>query len=154
CRSMLGVLDGAFAAFDEALEWGGNEPLARLRDATWRTILLSELGRFQEALDVAVAGAALARDLGLSGWLDELSLESVEAHLGLGNLTAAETLLDQLDPLNMAPYERAYATARRVELLLWRDEAEAAASLYRGARDLLNHVRGGDLDDDLELSRV
>lgn len=67
CRRLLGNLDGAAEAIDQALDsldWGTGDPLEEISVLSIYGSLLTDLGRIEEAVDILSAAARDAREIG------------------------------------------------------------------------------------------
>lgn len=149
-----GDAEGGLALLDEALEHGGSDVSAQLRDAERRAVMLYNLGRFEEGLKVAVDGQEVARRAGRErGWGLSIALGGVLALLATGRLEEAQRELDRMQ--RMRPpwgFVSGYAVALRAQLHLMRDEVDQADRVLREARSLLDGLALSDLDDAMAIA--
>ncbi|HJX30046.1 MAG TPA: hypothetical protein VJ885_19250 [Thermoanaerobaculia bacterium] len=67
CKRLLGDLDGAAEAIDQALDsldWGTGDPLEEINVLSIYGSLLTDLGRIEEAVEILAAAARDAREIG------------------------------------------------------------------------------------------
>jgi ATP/maltotriose-dependent transcriptional regulator MalT len=150
-----GLIEEGLADLERAHEWAGDDGTALLRHSLNSSDAQFALGNYAQALAIAEAGIASARELGVersTGMI--LSSNAVDPLFALGDWDRAETLLDRA--LAMSPPLVFTAYLRRAKLwsLLWHGETDAAASLYRGWRSQLTALTETDVQIKLSLARV
>jgi DNA-binding CsgD family transcriptional regulator len=136
-RGHLGDIEGALADYAEAREHA-TDASSELRYRVNYSDLLMVLGRYREAIAVAMEGQELARAVGVERTSGSIMTQNtVEPLLELGEIDRAEELLARDLEYRTFPVFRAYTTKSRVLALAWRGEHEAAARLLQEHRTTL-----------------
>ncbi len=154
-RANSGKVAEAIADLDLALELAGNDDGALLRHSLNSSDVQFALGNYADALAIAEAGIASARELGVersTGIM--LSSNAVDPLFALGDWDRADALLDQALAMSTPLVFTAYLRRAKLWLLLWRGETDAAASLYRSWRSQLTSLSEIDLQIKLTVARV
>lgn len=129
CRAYLGQLDEAFADYREAERFAslGNGG-AELRYLVNYSDILALLGRHHEAFEVAEAGVARARELGVERATGTLLVQNVvEPLLTLGDIDGATARLADVPIGRPQVLNDQYVVLTRIRVLAWQgnvDEAE------------------------------
>jgi DNA-binding CsgD family transcriptional regulator len=127
-----GDIDRGLADLEAAHELAGTETGPLLRYSVNASDAMNLLGRYDEAVAIAVAGAERARQRGVertSGVM--LSSNTVEPLFALGQLDRAEKLLDPALALDPPPGFRVHLQRMKLWLTLWRGDVERADELVR-----------------------
>lgn len=131
CRAYLGQLDEAFADYREAerfasLTNGG----AELRYQVNYSDILALLGRHHEAFEVAEAGVARARELGVERASGRLMVQNmVEPLLTLGDIDGATARLAGVPIGRPRVLNDQYVVLTRIRVLAWQGEVDEAERL-------------------------
>jgi len=131
CWAYLGRLDQAFADYREAerfasLSNGG----AELRYQVNYSDILGLLGRHHEAFEVAEAGVAKARELGVERASGTLMVQNmVEPLLTLGDLEGAKARLSAVPIGKPQVLNDQYVVLTRIRVLAWHGEVDEAERL-------------------------
>lgn len=146
CRAYLGQLEEAFADYREAerfakLSNGG----AELRYQVNYSDILALLGRHHEAFEVAEAGVAKARQLGVERASGTLMVQNmVEPLLTLGDLDGAKARLASVPVGRPQVLNDQYVVLTRIRVLAWQGEVDGAERLREEWLPSLQ--RTGDLE--------
>ncbi|WP_313543766.1 helix-turn-helix transcriptional regulator [Leifsonia aquatica] len=127
-----GEIERGLAELERARVVAGGDIAALLRHAVNASDALNGLGRYADAVRIAEAGAARARERGVertSGVI--LSSNTIEPLLALGELARAEALLDPALALDPPPSFRAHLQHLKLWVTLWRGDVEGADALLR-----------------------
>lgn len=127
-----GEIERGLAELERARVVAGGDIAALLRHAVNASDALNGLGRYADAVRIAEAGAARARERGVertSGVI--LSSNTIEPLLALGQLDRAEALLDPALALDPPPSFRAHLQHLKLWLTLWHGDVEGADALLR-----------------------
>jgi ATP/maltotriose-dependent transcriptional regulator MalT len=127
-----GDIDRGLADLEAAHELAGTETGPLLRYSVNASDAMNLLGRYDEAVAIAAAGAERARQRGVertSGVM--LSSNTVEPLFALGQLDRAEKLLDPALALDPPPGFRVHLQRMKLWLTLWRGDVERADELVR-----------------------
>ncbi|MGO2518798.1 MAG: AAA family ATPase [Microbacterium sp.] len=131
CRTYLGQLDDAFADFREAARLaprsnGG----AELRYYVNYSDMLALLGRHREAVEVAEAGVARARELGVERSSGALLVQNtVEPLLTLGDIDAAKSRLSAVPIGRPQVLNDQYVVLTRIRVLAWQGKVDEVERL-------------------------
>ncbi|MFF2054055.1 AAA family ATPase [Leifsonia sp. NPDC058194] len=140
-----GEIERGLDELERARVVADGDTAALLRHAVNTSDALNGLGRYADAVELAEAGAARARERGVertSGVI--LSSNTIEPLLALGRLDRAEALLDPALALDPPPSFRAHLQHLKLWLTLWRGDVEGADALLRRWRSGLRLQ--GDLE--------
>ncbi|MEV7528472.1 ATP-binding protein [Agrococcus sediminis] len=154
-RALTGEVDESLAGMAEALALSGADPSARLRHDEQLAMLLHQLGRYDQAHDLAIGGHEFSRTVGMErGWGCAVALIGAGAALAVGALGEAEAILGRVRAARPEPAIEAFSAAVDVELRLLRDDLAGAAAAHRQAQDAIDDARANDADDDLAFARL
>jgi len=140
-----GELDRARALLEATgVAEGSGDPQVRAMRNLYRAVILLAEGRPSDALAAAERTLAGRAELGMTWWgVKEALVQSLEAALGMQDLSKAEELLGMLErlrPGELTPYLRAHGARFAARLSVLRDAGAAAESGFdaaaRGFRDL------------------
>jgi ATP/maltotriose-dependent transcriptional regulator MalT len=154
-RVHVGMVDDGLADLDMARELAGDDGKTLLRHSLNSSDAHFALGHYAEALAIAEAGIASARELGVersTGMI--LSSNAVDPLFALGDWDRADAMLDRALSMSTPLVFTAYLRRAKLWSLLWRGETDAAASLYRGWRTQLTALSEIDLQIKLWVARV
>lgn len=131
CRMYVGQLEEAFADFGEAARFApGSNGGAELRYHVNYSDLLGLIGRNREAVEVAEAGIARARELGVERTAGVLMVQNlVEPLLTLGDLEAATRWLSAVPAGRPQVVSDQYVTITRIRALAWQGDVDEAERL-------------------------
>jgi tetratricopeptide (TPR) repeat protein len=127
-----GDIEEGLADLDSARRLAGTDPSPLLRHAVNASDAMNVIGRYQDAVDIAEAGAEQVRRRGVertSGVM--LSSNTVEPLMALGQLDRAKKLLDPAIALDPPPGFRVHLQRMKLWLTLWRGDTERADELLR-----------------------
>ena len=154
-RAFDGDIEGGLAVFDDALSLSSGNPHARLRHAEQCSFLLLHLGRFTEAARVAGDSRDAATSVGTErGWGALISIVGALAHLGGGDLPAADAILKRIRGSRPPVLTDTYSAVLAAELAMMRDEGAVAAAELHAARDSITTLLATDPNDLLWGARV
>ncbi|GAB3632024.1 LuxR family transcriptional regulator [Microbacterium shaanxiense] len=131
CRAYLGQLDEAFADYREAERFAkSSNGGAELRYQVNYSDILALLGRHHEAFDVAEAGVAKARELGVERASGTLMVQNMaEPLLTLGDLDGARARLASVPVGRPQVLNDQYVVLTRIRVLAWQGEVDEAERL-------------------------
>lgn len=131
CRAYLGQLDEAFADYREAARFASlSNGGAELRYQVNYSDILALLGRHHEAFEVAEAGVAKARQLGVERASGTLMIQNmVEPLLTLGDLDGAKARLASVPIGRPQVLNDQYVVLTRIRVLAWQGEVGEAERL-------------------------
>lgn len=127
-----GEIEQGLADLESARRLAGSDTGPLLRYSVNASDAMYLLGRYDDAVEIATAGARLARDRGVertSGVM--LSSNTVEPLLALGELDRAESVLEPALALDPPPGFRVHLQRMKLWLTLWRGDASRADELVR-----------------------
>lgn len=131
CRAYLGQLDEAFADFREAARFapqsGGG---AELRYHVNYSDVLALVGKNHEAVEVATAGVARAKQLGVERTSGAVMTHNlVEPMLTLGDVAGAEARLSALPAGRVSVRNNHFVALTRIRLLAWQGKIDDAVRM-------------------------
>ena len=139
-RIHLGEVEAGLADFRLSWEHAADHD-AQLRYRVNYADSLNMLGRFREAVEVAEAGVAHARTLGVersSGAI--LSHNMAEPLLELGEIDRVEEISDRELAVRTLQVFRMYSTMSRIRALVWRGRMDEAVRSLREWRSIAERV--------------
>ncbi|WP_368496366.1 AAA family ATPase [Herbiconiux sp. A18JL235] len=151
----LGRVDDGLADLQLAGELAGGNDSAELRHQVNLSDAMYLLGRFDEAVRIAEAGAARARERGVERTSGAILLSNVVAPLfALGQTQKAEAVLDRALELDPPIGFSAHLQRIKLEATLWSGELQLAERLLRSWRAALGLQLRIDAQSRLGLARV
>lgn len=143
-RGQLGDVSAALADLEIAREHAidGN---SQLRYSVNFSDLMMNIGRFREAVDIAEAGYARAKELGVERSSGTMLLHNiVDPLLQLGEIDRAEKLIEQSLAMSTHSAFLSYTRKTKIRALLWRGDVATAQRL---AREWLPGIRSNGAVD-------
>ncbi len=128
-----GRIDEGIAGFAQALEAARGDRDAVLRYHVNYSDALHLLGRFDEAMAVALDGARIAAEIGVartSGAI--LALNSVDPLFALGRWDRADELIAEALATQPPAVFGVYLRRARIRSVMWRGDPEGARALFEG----------------------
>ncbi len=154
-RVHSGEIDAGLADLERAGQLANADGSALLRHNLNSSDVQYLLGNFTEALALAEAGMARARELGVersTGII--LSSNAVDPLFAVGDWDRADNLLERALAMSTPTAFNAYLRRAKLWSLLWRGELDAAVSLYRGWRSGMAALGAVEVQVRLTVARV
>jgi ATP/maltotriose-dependent transcriptional regulator MalT len=148
-------VDEGLAELDAAGRLADGDASALLRHAVNASDALNSVGRYEDAVRIAEAGASEARRRGVertSGVM--LSSNTAEPLLALGRLDRSAELLDAALALDAPPSFRAQLQRNKLWLTLWRGDVDRAEELLRRWRGSLRILGELEMQARLSIARI
>ncbi len=150
-----GRVEEGLAELDIAGRLADGDASALLRHAVNASDALNSVGRYEDAVRIAEAGAREARRRGVertSGVM--LSSNTAEPLLALGRLDRSAELLDAALALDAPPSFRAQLQRNKLWLTLWRGDVDRAEELLRRWRGSLRILGELEMQARLSIARI
>lgn len=150
-----GRVEEGLAELDIAGRLADGDANALLRHAVNASDALNSVGRYEDAVRIAEAGAREARRRGVertSGVM--LSSNTAEPLLALGRLDRSAELLDAALALDAPPSFRAQLQRNKLWLTLWRGDVDLAEELLRRWRGSLRILGELEMQARLSIARI
>ncbi len=150
-----GEVERGFAALAEAGRYSGADVEDAVRRHMLRAWLLYYLGRYRESLAAAHEGGEIATSWGMArGFGAAMAVLDAWSRLALGELDAAAAVARGVREAGPVHTARAYCAEIEAELMLLRDEPQAAATVLSESQGAIDRLRSNSRSNDLRFARL